>query len=356
MNLVMVMEQTLGHQTHYRNVRSYIDQNWPYGIDWIEIPFITSGWQRYVPVWNHWSVNASCRSRRRLAKLLDPKPDLVFFHTQTTSLFCCDLMKRVPSVISLDATPMNLERLGLSHFNHYVESHQPIARVKRYLNRVTKSALNQRAYEAAHAIVAWTSWVKDSLVNDYGISPEKVHVIPPGVDTERWGCSPRASTSLPVRILFVGGDFNRKGGPVLLEAWRKSLRDRSELHLVTNTPVKSEPGLHVYHNIRANTPELRRIFAEADVFALPTFADTFGIVFAEASASRLPIVATNVGGVADVVLDSKTGFLCNPGDVDGLCRRSLNLSIILGCAKKWGIMLGVTRQVCLIAIPIRLVC
>ena len=255
-----------------------------------------------------------------LAQHLDPKPDLFFFHTQTTSLFCCDWMKRVPAVISLDATPKNLERLGLSHFNHRKESRRLFAQAARRLNRTTKSALNQRAYRSATAIVAWSHWVKDSLVDDYGIAPDKVHVIPPGVEVEDWKCPQKQAGETRLKLLFVGGDFSRKGGNVLVEAWRTELRNRCDLHVVTNAEVNPEPGLFVHRNLKANSRELRRLFSDADIFVLPTFADTFGIVLAEASASSLPIVATRVGGISDIVIDGETGLLCDPGDVSGLVK------------------------------------
>ena len=64
--------------------------------------------------------------------------------------------------------------------------------------------------------------------------------------------------------------------------------------------------------------ELRRFYSEADIFVLPSRYEPFGIVFAEAMSFGLPIVATRVGGIPELVEDGENGFLVTPGDVDSL--------------------------------------
>lgn len=130
--------------------------------------------------------------------------------------------------------------------------------------------------------------------------------------------APRAPHDGPVRILFVGGDFNRKGGSLLLDAWRQHLRDRAELHLVTHSEITPEPGIHVYRGLKPNSPELQQLFAFADIFTLPTLGDTLGIVLAEAGAARLPAVSTSLAGIPEIVRHGESGLLCPPGDINAL--------------------------------------
>jgi glycosyltransferase involved in cell wall biosynthesis len=116
------------------------------------------------------------------------------------------------------------------------------------------------------------------------------------------------------RILFVGGDFERKGGALLLEVFRQRLRGRAELILVTRDEVRTEPGVTVHHNVRANSPELRELYGTSDLFVLPTLADCYSLVLMEALTAGMPVIATRVGGIPDIVLEGKTGHLLDAGD------------------------------------------
>jgi glycosyltransferase involved in cell wall biosynthesis len=114
--------------------------------------------------------------------------------------------------------------------------------------------------------------------------------------------------------LFVGGDFQRKGGDLLLEWFRtKDTRDM-ELHLVTRDPVPALPGVCVYPNLQPNSDALRDLFHRSDVFVLPSRSECFGIATVEAMAAGLPVVATDVGGAADIVDNGRTGYLIPGGD------------------------------------------
>ena len=132
--------------------------------------------------------------------------------------------------------------------------------------------------------------------------PEKVIVIPPGVNTRLW-TPPKGlcKNQEVVKILFVGGDLQRKGGLFLLEAFRR-LRQQGvhqyngdriqvELHLVTRTRVDPEPGLYIYNDLNPNMPELRELYYQSDIFCLPSQGDCLPMVLAEAGAAGLPIIA-----------------------------------------------------------------
>jgi glycosyltransferase involved in cell wall biosynthesis len=117
-------------------------------------------------------------------------------------------------------------------------------------------------------------------------------------------------------VLFVGGDFERKGGLVLLDALA-CLRSKGaaiECDVVTRDPVPSAAGVRVHRGVEPNSPELVALFRDAHVFCLPTLADTFGLAFIEASAAGLPVVATDVGPIPEFVRDGSTGLIVPPGD------------------------------------------
>ena len=78
----------------------------------------------------------------------------------------------------------------------------------------------------------------------------------------------------------------------------------------------------VFTGQRSDVP---RLMAAADVFAMPSLGEPFGLVFLEAMAMQLPVVALDSGGAPEVVEDGVTGFLVEPGDMDGLTSKLLAL-------------------------------
>lgn len=186
-----------------------------------------------------------------------------------------------------------------------------------------KYALNRRAFEHAVALVTWCHWAKDSLIHDYGIAEEKITVIAPGVDLAQWpGHWARerardAETRKP-HLLFVGGDFERKGGEVLLECFHRYLQDTCELSIVTQSPVAPERNLHIYHNVAPNSDTLLRLYAQADIFVFPTLADCAPLAVPEAMAAALPVVSTRIGAIPEMVRDGEQGLLVERGGADEL--------------------------------------
>ncbi|HWZ90734.1 MAG TPA: glycosyltransferase family 4 protein, partial [Polyangiaceae bacterium] len=160
------------------------------------------------------------------------------------------------------------------------------------------------------------NWTKQSFVEDYGCREEDVAVIAPGINLDEFSIGDR-NHELP-RILFVGGDFERKGGDLLLDVFRRRLRGRAELILVTRGNVASEPGVHVYRNLQVNSAALRELYRTSDLFALPTRADCFSLVCMEAQAAGLPTISTRVGGIPDVIREGETGHLLKSGDAGAL--------------------------------------
>jgi glycosyltransferase involved in cell wall biosynthesis len=78
--------------------------------------------------------------------------------------------------------------------------------------------------------------------------------------------------------------------------------------------VKEEPGVTVYRNVAANAETLCRLYATSDIFVLPTRADCYSLVCMEALAAGLPIVATRVGGIPDLIREGQTGYVVEADD------------------------------------------
>jgi len=314
-----VMEQTLGHITHYRNLRATVDDDASVASTWYPITFPPRGaWETLPPLRGNWSARASWRARRLLRRdHAAARLDALFFHTQVTTLLSAGLMRRVPTIISLDATPLNYDVVGAAY--GHAPSSGPLEGVKR--------SLNKRTLHAASALVTWCDWARQSLIDDYGVDSSRISVIAPGVDLARWPrpSSARARADGPLRLLFVGADFERKGGAVLLDAF-ESLSERCELHIVTKAAIDARPGVHVYRDLAPNSPLLKKLYAESDVFVLPTLADCFPVAIQEALAAGLPVVSTRMGAIPEAVREGETGLLTPAGDGAALHAALLRLA------------------------------
>lgn len=304
-----VMEQTLGHVTHYKNMRAALDAESGLEATWYPLFFSPRGALETLPLARrNWSLRASLRARRLLARDdAAERYDALFFHTQVTTLLSVPLIRRVPTVISLDATPRNYDAVGAAY------GHEQGNRMAEDLKR----RLNMRPLRVAQAIVTWCDWARRSLIDDYNVPAERVTVIAPGVNLDVWPRPAPKEQGGPVRILFVGADFTRKGGEILLQAF-SHLPEGCELHLVTKERLDARPGIHVYRDLAPNSDALKNLYATADVFVLPTLADCFPLVIQEAMAAGLPVVSTRVGAIPETVRHGETGLLVPPNDAAAL--------------------------------------
>jgi alpha-maltose-1-phosphate synthase len=120
------------------------------------------------------------------------------------------------------------------------------------------------------------------------------------------------------QCLFIGGDFPRKGGYDLLEAWvRGEFARRADLTLVTTWPLPSPlpPGVRVQTGIRAHTPQWSDTWRAADLFVMPTRNEAFGLVYQEAGAAGLPAIGSRLNAVPEIIDDGRTGLLVTPGSI-----------------------------------------
>lgn len=316
-----ILEQTLGHRTHSQNLQSNVPGDPSVRALWGPVEWEARGLAAKLPIYNsNWTVRAGLQARRLIADMQRSTPlDALFIHTQVPAILATNWVKRLPSVVSLDATPIQYDSLG-AFYEHETGAG--------WMEQ-QKWRLNRNCFRHANKLVTWTHWTKQGLVDAYEVPAEKVTVIPPGVNPLEWAHpTGRKNDNSVVRILFVGGDLKRKGGDLLLEAFR-ALRQQMasrrqensstlELHLVTRDTVAEEPGVFVYNNMQPNSGPLKQLFHDCHIFCLPTLGDCLPMVLSEAGAAGLPAVSTQVGGIAEIVKEGKTGFLVPTGDVSAL--------------------------------------
>jgi glycosyltransferase involved in cell wall biosynthesis len=249
------------------------------------------------------TVRSLLTLRRDVHALLAEAPaDYLVTNTHKPVALCHDLVARVPTAIMLDATPDQFDEQGF--LDDPTDRMPVVPHVKR---RIVRSLFRRAA-----AMLPRSEWAARSLVDDYGVDPERVHVVPSPVDTAAWSPKEKPRRELP-EIVFVGGVFAWKGGPELLEWFRRAGRGRAHLTIVTRSDVREEPGVRVVR-AETNSTVLRDLVRTADLFVLPTRAECYSVAVQEAMASGVPVVTSDIGGMRDVVEDGVSGYLLPPGD------------------------------------------
>ena len=166
--------------------------------------------------------------------------------------------------------------------------------------------------------IPFSAWAANILKDGCDAPHSNVYPIHVGLDLEKW---PEVSRSEPsdrerLKLLFVGGDFVRKGGDLLLEVYKKQFADVAELHLVSpQAPRDLLPHAYAYRDFKPNDSRLRDLYASCDLLVVPTTADTGPLwVFLEAMASGMPVIGTDTGSNIELVRHGETGFIIPIGD------------------------------------------
>ncbi len=341
-HVLSLIENNMGHRTYGNLLRDYFSKSSSCKVDFYwcndELELSTRAFLKLLslPVPNQWVKKHNLdfsRSRlelgyayaaRRLTvrKLGQAQYSALHIHTQLHALLSVDVLKKLPTVISIDITiAQAAEERSLPNFRW---TYTPII------------SLEKRVFEAAARVITVSEWARKSVIKDYNIDEDKVTVIPFSVNVDAFtpSVNREKDPNKPLKILFVGADFKRKGGEDVLDVFLKSFAEEAELHLVTPAPIEcNHPNVHIYNNIKAYTAQWLQLYREADLFVMPTYADALGIAFMEAMAAGLPVIATNLVQITEVVTHKETGFLIQPGDRKALaCRiRDLIDNPSLGC-------------------------
>lgn len=231
---------------------------------------------------------------------LEPAPDVVL---QNGALFSPGLPARFPYVLLLDHTRALAE----------ASPAYPQAGLGPPLRYGPSWFARERAcYHGAAAIAVFSENVAHSLMRDYGVPRERITNV---------GAGANAVPERPIRaddgetIVFVGREFTRKGGRVLLDAFELVRRHRPKARLLVAGPHKplalpsgaEQLGPVPYDGLEA-------LFARATVFAMPTLWEPFGIAFLDAMACGVPCVGTAIEAVPEIIEEGRTGLLVPPGD------------------------------------------
>jgi glycosyltransferase involved in cell wall biosynthesis len=212
----------------------------------------------------------------------------------------------------------------------------------RFLARLAR--LEGETANEADLIVTISQYSFEKIQKHYSkVNPSKIRIVPNGVDLTKY--HPAENPALlkqqfglkeaPV-VLFVGSLIPRKGIMLLAQTAKQVVKTvpTTQFVIVGDGPLKNLLINHltkehlidnfVFKN-GLTEKELSALYGCSDVFILPSLQEGQGIVLLEASASEKPVVAFNIGGVNEVVLDGKTGLLARQGNCDEFAEVLLKL-------------------------------
>ena len=188
-------------------------------------------------------------------------------------------------------------------------------------------------------VIAVSNFVRDDLIREFNLAPEKAVTIYNGVDLDRFRPAADSSERAAIRqkfvlpasarvVAFVGNGFARKGLGFLIEAW--PLVAGGAFLLVVGADRQTDKFARRAHSLNVGArvvftgpqPDVASIFHAADMFAMPSLFEPFGNVVMEAMASGLPAMTSGFSGVAEVIPVSMRGFRVeNPDDVGEVALR-----------------------------------
>ena len=226
------------------------------------------------------------------------------------------------------------------HFHGPWAAESAVAVAGRPVQAWLKRSLERFVYRRADAVVVLSAAFRDIVVQQYGVAPTKVHVIPPGVDLDRFTPTPRHDArrrlSIPADrfvVVAVRRLDPRMGLDVLLEAWAELERAGVDATLLVAGSGRELPALdarrrtlarpeHVRFLGRVEDDDLPSLYSAADCSVVPTRSlEGFGLVVLESLASGTAAIVTDVGGLPDGVRALDPSLVVAPEDAMGLATR-----------------------------------
>ena len=361
------VEYGLGHKTHLRFLQQHLEGDARFDptiipLYWLDqlgdflgklkLP-LTGGRELDFLTW--WVFQFKRQQVGYLLRRYNPKDlDLVYIHTQTAATSVLDLPREVPAVVSIDLT----WKLAFAE-SRYLSS--PFLK--------TTLDLERKIYERSDLVVSFSDWAAASVIDDYGIPASKVQVVRNGVtlppprpangngngrmvarSASGWGAYLPSSGNGNgnghhangngnghhangngngnghhgngngngnghheelLKVGFIGNGFTRKGADLLLRVHQEHFADRAHLTLVCGDVPRRSHGLPNV-KVRSQVPWdelMTSVLPGFDLFVFPTRFDYSPYAVIEAMTAGVPVIATRVGAIPEMIEDGHSGFL-----------------------------------------------
>lgn len=178
-------------------------------------------------------------------------------------------------------------------------------------------ALQRSLLERTDRILLGSTWAVEAAMQYYDLPAELMAVAPMGANLDRDPGFEPPALDRPLSLLFVGYNWDRKGGPLILNIWRELRRrtGNAELHIVGARPKAADglDGVILHGRLNKTDPgqyeTFLSLYRNAHFFIMPSRQEAYGIVYCEAAAFGRPAIAAHTGGVGTIVGDDRTGLL-----------------------------------------------
>ncbi len=327
MNVAFINENTLGHTSYLPRYADAFDANpemgiVPFRIDATPLPQSMRSAERGIRGLNRLGLDFLAARWRRatsrhaadqlVALRRKVRVDAVVVNTQSVGLCLPEAAPDLPCWVALDATFDELRRSAWFG---------PTA-VSRWFHPLTLRwlmASERRLFRHATGLLPWSEHVVAALATYHPGLAAVVNRLPPSLPDPGPPTEPAGRTGRP-RILFIGGDFRRKGGAALVAAWKSGLHGTCDLDLVTRDAIPETPGLEIHRGVEAGSPRWRRLWERASLFVFPSSLETFGIVLLEAQAFAVPVVSSAAGAAREILDEGRAGWLLPDSDPASIAR------------------------------------
>jgi glycosyltransferase involved in cell wall biosynthesis len=193
------------------------------------------------------------------------------------------------------------------------------------------------AYHKANLILVMSNHVRNSLVEDYGVSSGNIFItgVGPNVEPDD-NYVPSDNKYESKKIVMIAKDFIRKGGMEVLAAFKtlKKSIPMTELVVIGGKINYQSDGVSfigVQDKLR-----IKKELSEANLYVMPSHAEPFGVAFIEAMAFHTPCIGSKVEAIPEIISDGETGFLVDPTDVEALAKRMGDILKDSSLAKSMG--------------------
>lgn len=189
----------------------------------------------------------------------------------------------------------------------------------RYDSIKKRAELQQKYYEKCKGVFTMGEWLSRFLIDNRIVCSDKVFPVGGGINLDRSVID--YSNKKGNKILFVGRDFVRKGGALVIEAFKILRKRRKEVELFVAGPVADPVSEYIdgYHFMGdCNYKITAELFNLCDVFCMPSYFEAYGLVFIEALCFGLPVIGRDAYEMPYMIEDNKSGFLLSDNDPEKL--------------------------------------
>jgi glycosyltransferase involved in cell wall biosynthesis len=237
---------------------------------------------------------------------VDPAVDLVHVHTHPTVLLGAT---RRPVIFSAGSSNYLYLRDYENWSDQRIRRHY---RRARWVYKAVGALDNLLNCDLISVSYTFSNWARAAYLG-FGVPAAKIHVLYPGFDIPADRSQRQSSDD--VTYLFLGRQPHRKGGDLVLSAFRELRASQPRARLIYVSDVlPREPIEGVEARPLVSMFEVSRLYASADVFVNPTRAEGFGFTNAEAQGYGIPVISTRRWAIPEVVRDGVTGLLIEPDD------------------------------------------